>query len=98
MILVKYVIPVVKRFLSERGLQLSEEKTNITYIRHGFTFLGQTFRKHGRKLHITPATEGVLALIRKVGMLIRKFTSAPILILIKKLNQILSLKCHNIVE
>jgi RNA-directed DNA polymerase len=88
-ILVKYVIPVVKRFLSERGLQLSEEKTKITYIRHGFTFLGQTFRKHGRKLHITPAKEGVLALIRKVGTLIRRYTSAPILILIKKLNQIL---------
>jgi len=89
MILVKYVIPVVKRFLSERGLQLSEEKTNITYIRHGFTFLGQTFRKHGSKLHITPSKEGVLALIRKVGTLIGKYTSAPILILIKKLNQIL---------
>ncbi len=89
MILVKYVIPVVKRFLSERGLQLSEEKTNITYIRHGFTFLGQTFRKHGSKLHITPSKEGVLALIRKVGTLIRKYTSAPMLILIKKLNQIL---------
>lgn len=88
-ILVKYVIPAVKRFLSVRGLQLSEEKTNLTYIRHGFTFLGQTFRKHGRKLHIKPSNQGVLALIRKVGTLIRKYTSASILILIKKLNQIL---------
>ena len=88
-ILEKYVIPAVKRFLAERGLQLSEEKTKITYIRHGFTFLGQTFRKHGSTLHITPSQEGVLALIRKVGTLIRKYTSAPIIILIKKLNQML---------
>ena len=61
----------------------------VTYIRDGFTFLGQTFRKHDDTLHITPAKEGVLALIRKVGTLIRKYTTAPIGILIKKLNEVL---------
>jgi len=88
-ILEKNVLPAVKAFLEARGLQLSEEKTKITYIKHGFTFLGQTFRKHGHTLHITPAKEGVLALIRKVGRLIRKHTSAPMIIMIKKLNQVL---------
>ncbi len=88
-ILEKQVLPAVKQFLSERGLQLSQEKTKITYVKHGFTFLGQTFRKHGNTLHITPSTEGVLALIRKVGTIIRKYVSAPICILIKKLNEIL---------
>jgi len=88
-ILEKNVIPAVQRFLTERGLQLSEEKTKITFIRHGFTFLGQTFRKHGQTLHITPAKQGVLALIRKVGTLIRKYISAPISGLIKELNAIL---------
>jgi RNA-directed DNA polymerase len=88
-ILLKYVLPAVEQFLAERGLKLSKEKTKITYIRHGFTFLGQTFRKHGQTLHITPAKEGVLALIRKVGTLIRKYTTAPIIILIKKLNEVL---------
>lgn len=79
----------VEKFLAERGLTLSEEKTLITYIRNGFTFLGQTFQKHGRKLHITPSTEGVKALRQKVGTLIRKYVSAPMEILIKKLNQTL---------
>jgi RNA-directed DNA polymerase len=88
-ILKKYVLPAVKKFLEARGLKLSEEKTKITYIKDGFTFLGQTFRKHGDKLHITPSKEGVLALIRKVGMLIRKHTNAPMIILIRKLNDIL---------
>lgn len=88
-ILENNVLPVVKKFLEARGLMLSEEKTKITYIKHGFTFLGQTFRKHGYKLHIKPSKEGVLALIRKVGTLIRKHTSAPMIILIKKLNEIL---------
>jgi len=83
------VKPTVEGFLAERGLTLSEEKTVITYIKEGFTFLGQTFQKHGRVLHITPAKEGVLALIEKVGTLIRKHVSAPMPVLIKKLNETL---------
>jgi len=83
------VKPAVIKFLAERGLTLSEEKTKFTHIKNGFTFLGQTFRKHGRKLHITPAKEGVLALIQKVGTIISKHVSAPMPALIKKLNQTL---------
>jgi len=78
--------PVVEGFLAERGLELSPEKTVVTHIKDGFTFLGQTFRKHGRVLHITPCTEGVHALMQKVGKLIRKHVSAPMPVLIKKLN------------
>ena len=80
------VKPTVEAFLAERGLSLSPEKTVIAYIKSGFTFLGQTFRKHGRVLHITPSTEGVLALVRKVGTIIRTHVSVPIPALIKKLN------------
>ncbi len=89
-ILEENIKPVVEEFLRERGLELSPEKTVITYIKNGFTFLGQTFRKHGRTLHITPSINGVLALIQKVGTLIQKYVSAPMPFLIKKLNQTLS--------
>ena len=85
-LLVQNVKPAVEAYLAERGLALSEEKTVITYIKDGFSFLGQTFRKHGRTLHITPAIEGVLALKRKIGGIIRKHVSAPMPVLIKKLN------------
>jgi len=88
-LLEEYIKPAVEAFLAERGLALTQEKTVITYIKKGFTFLGQTFRKHGRVLHITPAREGVLALVREVGALIRKYVSAPMPALIKKLNQTL---------
>jgi RNA-directed DNA polymerase len=81
--------PVVEGFLAERGLELSSEKTVVTHIKDGFTFLGQTFRKHGRVLHITPSTEGVHALKRKIRELIRKHVNAPMPILIKKLNETL---------
>jgi len=83
------VKPVVIEFLAERGLTLSEEKTKLTHIKNGFTFLGQTFRKRGRKLHIKPSKEGVLAPIQKVGTVIFKHVSAPMPALIKKLNQTL---------
>jgi len=88
-LLEKQIKPAIEAFLAERGLTLSPEKTMISYIREGFTFLGQTFRKHGRVLHITPAKEGVLALVRKVGAIILKHVSAPMPVLIKKLNQTL---------
>jgi RNA-directed DNA polymerase len=83
------IIPVVEEFLGERGLRLSNEKTEITYIKKGFTFLGQSFRKDGRILHIRPSKEGVLALKRKLGTLIRKHVGAPMPVLIKKLNDTL---------
>lgn len=88
-ILEENIKPVVEEFLRERGLELSPEKTEVTYIKNGFTFLGQTFRKHGRKLHIIPSIKGVLALVQKLGTLIRKYVSAPMPFLIKKLNQTL---------
>jgi Retron-type reverse transcriptase len=83
------VKPAIESFLLERGLQLSPEKTKITYIRDGFTFLGQTCRKNGNTLHITPSKEGIKTIVRKVGTLIGKYQGAPIPALIKRLNQTL---------
>jgi len=79
-LLVNKVKPAVEEFLVKRGLSLSEEKTMITYIWDGFTFLGKTFRKIGKRLHIKPSKEGTI---------IRKYVSSPMVILITKLNQVL---------
>jgi RNA-directed DNA polymerase len=83
------VKPAIEGFLKERGLVLSPEKTQITYIRDGFDFLGQTIRKFGRKLIITPSREGLITLTRTIGDLIRRHTSAPMDALITKLNSLL---------
>ena len=48
------VRPLIERFLAERGLTLSAEKTKITHIGEGFDFLGQNLRKFGNKLLIRP--------------------------------------------
>ena len=34
------VLPIIREFLSERGLELSDEKTVVTHIEDGFDFLG----------------------------------------------------------
>src|SRR3990167_3082416 len=40
------VRPAIEAFLKERGLELSDEKTQITHISQGFDFLGQNVRKY----------------------------------------------------
>ena len=60
------VRPLVEQFLSERGLQLSPEKTCITHIDQGFDFLGQHLRKFDGKLLITPAKKNTHAFLEKV--------------------------------
>ena len=83
------VKPAIERFLEQRGLRLSPEKTKITYSKDGFGFLGQDIRKFGNKLIITPSRQGFVALIRTLGSLIRRHTSAPMDVLITKLNHLL---------
>jgi RNA-directed DNA polymerase len=60
------VKPLVERFMLERGLQLSPEKTCITHIEQGFDFLGQNLRKYGGKLLITPSKKNMHAFLEKV--------------------------------
>ncbi|SPR07460.1 reverse transcriptase domain-containing protein [Orientia tsutsugamushi] len=44
------VLPIVKHFLQERGLELSHTKTRIVHIDQGFDFLEQNIRKYNGKL------------------------------------------------
>ncbi len=88
-VLVNNVLPTVEKFLSERGLTLSPAKTKITYIKDGFEFLSQHFKKYGKVLRITPSKESVHSLIKKLGTTIRKHVSSLMEKLIKKLNSIL---------
>lgn len=88
-ILLESVLPAMERFLAERGLELSKEKTHITHIRQGFTFLGQTFRKTGNRLRITPSAEALKSVKQKCAAILQKYVSAPMAAMIKALNQTL---------
>jgi RNA-directed DNA polymerase len=53
------VQPAIIKFLKERGLELSLEKTKITHINDGFDFLGFNIRKYRDKLLIKPSESSV---------------------------------------
>lgn len=61
---------ILKKFLKERGLELSEEKTVITHIDKGFDFLGWTFRKFKGKLIIKPSKKSIKGFIGTLSDLI----------------------------
>lgn len=83
------VLPVVKEFLTERGLQLSEEKTVITHIEDGFDFLGKTIRKYNGKLLIKPSKTSVKSFLEKVRSIIKGNKSTKQETLIRKLNPVI---------
>ena len=83
------VVPLVEKFLKERGLELSPTKTKITNISDGFDFLGKYIRKYKGKLLIKPSTKNVKAILSKIRQTVKSnlHTSAEDLIL--KLNPII---------
>jgi RNA-directed DNA polymerase len=66
------VQPLVAHFLSERGLELSHEKTGITHIGGGFDFLGQNVRRYGTKLLLKPSRKNVRAFLAKIDEVIQQ--------------------------
>ncbi len=60
------VKPAVTRFLEERGLSLSEEKTLITNTDQGFDFLGFNVRRYENKLLIKPSKKSVKSFLSNV--------------------------------
>lgn len=83
------VLPIVKEFLTERGLQLSEEKTVITHIEDGFDFLGKNIRKYNGKLLIKPSKTSVKSSLEKVRSIIKGNKSTKQETLIRKLNPVI---------
>ena len=87
--------PVIEKFLAERGLLLSEEKTKITNIKDGFNFLGQNIRKYRNGvLIIKPTTDSFLSIKSKVKEIINRNKSATPLGLIAQLNPVIRGWCN----
>jgi len=77
--------PAIAKFLGERGLELSTEKTHLTHIDKGFDFLGQTVRKYNGKLLIKPSKKNVATFLAKVKVAIKERTAATAIVLTQKL-------------
>lgn len=79
---------LIREFLTERGLELSEEKTVITHITDGFDMLGWTFRKFKGKLIVKPSKKSIQALKDTLHeTILEKGKAWTQDVLIKKLNQ-----------
>jgi RNA-directed DNA polymerase len=83
------VLPVIKQFMAERGLELSPDKTYITHIEDGFDFLGQNVRKYKGKLLIKPSKKSQKAFLTKVREIIKANKAATAGYLITQLNPII---------
>jgi RNA-directed DNA polymerase len=77
-------------FLSQRGLQLSQEKTMITHISNGFDFLGFNIRKYNGTLLIKPSDKSRKKITEKLHEAIFKNKAATQCLLIEILNPIIT--------
>ena len=88
-VLEQQVIPILEQFSSERGLELSPEKTKITHIEQGFDFLGQNVRKYNNKLLIKPSRKNIKAFLTKVRAIIKANKQTTAGDLIQQLNPVI---------
>jgi RNA-directed DNA polymerase len=70
------VKPEVVRFLAERGLALSEEKTVVTHIDDGFDFLGFNIKSYKGKVLTKPQKTGIASVLKKIKNIIKKIPQA----------------------
>lgn len=87
------VLPLIKEFMAERGLELSEEKTVITHIDEGFNFLGVNIRMYGKeqkKLLTKPSKANIKAFLDKVRDKIKQYGSMEQEKLIRTLNPMIT--------
>ena len=78
--------PMLVEFLSERGLELSEEKTLITHIDDGFDFLGFNIRKFKGVLLTQPSKKSVKKFLDSIRYVIDSNKSCRQETLIRLLN------------
>ena len=88
-VLEQEVKPLVDHVLHERGLALSQAKTHITHIEHGFDFLGQHLRKYAGKLLMNPAPKHVRPCLRNLRHIVKTNKQATAGNLIAQLNPVI---------
>ena len=59
--------PLISKFLADRGLELSQEKTRVTHIQQGFDFLGFNIRKYNDKCLTKPKKDAVKSIYSSIS-------------------------------
>lgn len=80
---------IVEKWLKDRNLRLSEEKTKIVQVEDGFDFLGFNLRTYKGTAIIKPSKAKVLSFCKEIGKTIKTLQGATQETVITKLNPIL---------
>lgn len=88
-LLVQSVVLLVQRFLYERGLSLSAEKTKLTYIKNGFSFLGWRVYRVDNRIISVPTDKNVDSLLEKIGKILKGDFARSHKIVCEKLNALI---------
>jgi RNA-directed DNA polymerase len=80
----------VRKFLAERGLELSESKTVVTHIDEGIDFLGWNFRKYQGTLLIKPSRKSIGKITETIREIIHKAAAWKQEDLIQALNPVIT--------
>jgi RNA-directed DNA polymerase len=83
------VLPLVRDFMTRRGLELSPDKTRTTHIEDGFDFLGQNIRKYKGKFIIKPSKKNLKAVLDKIRKEVKANKTTTAGYLITQLNPII---------
>ncbi|MED4268159.1 group II intron reverse transcriptase/maturase [Priestia megaterium] len=80
-------------YLQKRGINLSQEKTRVTYIEDGFDFLGFSLRQYktgqGKKLFIKPSKDSIQKAKNKIKDTFTMMRGRPVKEIIRVLNPII---------
>ena len=85
---------MIKAFLQERGLELSEEKTVITDISDGFDFLGFNLRLYKNIMLVEPSEKRVKRMRDRIGEIISSRQGASAEKLIEALTPVIRGWCN----
>jgi RNA-directed DNA polymerase len=86
---IEAILPTLKEWLQQRGLELNPDKTNIVPVEQGCNFLGFTIRQFKGKCLITPQFQKVQAFLQSIRDWLRNNPQVKTEAVINHLNPIL---------
>ncbi|GET44527.1 RNA-directed DNA polymerase (Reverse transcriptase) [Microseira wollei NIES-4236] len=86
---IEVILPQIKEWLKQRGLELNTEKTRILHRTEGFNFLGFNVRAYDGKCLIKPQKEKVKAFLEKVRTWLKTHKTVKAETVIRVLNPII---------
>jgi RNA-directed DNA polymerase len=86
---IEAILPPLKQWLQERGLQLNEEKTHIVHVEQGFNYLGFTIRHFHGSCYCIPHKEKVITFVRQIRHWLKTHPNVSAEAVIRHLNPIL---------